>query len=562
MLTHAFSLVKSCGVGTFWAFFALSVVHAQPKLTLITNQVTSPVDIASLRDGETMLVVQQAGRIVRLERDQLNTSTAYLDISDRVLAGGERGLLGIAVHPQYASNGYVYVNYTRRPDGATVISRFTRDASDSRRASPASEKVLLTIDQPYANHNGGALRFGADGFLYIGMGDGGSGNDPQNYAQNMQSLLGKMLRIDVNRGDPYAVPNDNPFAPNPTLGKPEIFAAGLRNPWRFSVDRQNGDIYIGDVGQGALEEVSLIGSVTTLQFPRELINFGWRTFEGTRCTNLDGAAACAAGRFTPPILEYGRSEGASITGGVRYTGSKVAELSNGQHYIFGDFVSGTIWQATRAANGAWSRKVLLSTGGNVAGFGEDDSGEVYVLDYSKGVFKLASNTTPVTEFIKTAVEYFNTPLQHYFVTADAAEQRSVESGGAGPGWSRTGQSFRVINDVSTLLPAPGVFLANVCRFYGTPGRGPNSHFYTADDGECSFVKRDAGWTFEGNVFFVARKGSSNSCASGYVPVYRSYNNRFAQNDSNHRYTTDASIHAGMVRNGWVDEGVVFCAVAP
>jgi glucose/arabinose dehydrogenase len=541
---------------------ACSATFAQPQLTLVSNQVSSPLDIASLRDGQTMLVVQQGGKIVRLERDQLDLSTPYLDISSEIAAGGERGLLGIAVHPQYATNGYVYVNYTRAGDGATVIARYTRDAANPKQASLASKKIVLTVDQPFANHNGGALRFGADGYLYIGMGDGGSGNDPQKHAQNMQSLLGKMLRIDVNRGDPYSVPNDNPFASNPSLGKPEIFAAGLRNPWRFSVDRVNGDIFIGDVGQDALEEVSLIGAVSTLQFPRELINFGWRTFEGTRCTNLDGSAACASGRFTPPILEYGRSDGASITGGIRYTGSKVPELSNGHNYVFGDFVSGRIWQATRGANNTWTRKELFATGGNIASFGEDDSGEIYVLDYSKGIFKITSTTAPATnDVVKTAIEYYNTPLQHYFITADQAEQRSVESGGAGPGWSRTGLSFKVLSDVSTLLPAPGVSLSSVCRFYGTPGKGPNSHFYTADDSECTFVKRDLGWTFEGNVFFVAKKGSSQTCPGGYVPVYRTYNNRFAQNDSNHRYTIDESTHRTMVRNGWADEGVVFCAVA-
>ncbi len=542
----------------FAIIFAASS-QAQVALTLVSAAVQSPVDIASARDGETMLVVEQGGRILRLERGAIS-STPYLDVRPLISTGGERGLLGIAVHPQFARNGFIYLNYTRASDGATVIARFTRNAANLKTADFSSEKILLTIPQPYANHNGGALRFGADGLLYIGMGDGGSGNDPQNFAQNMQSLLGKMLRIDVDRGDPYAVPIDNPFAPNPNAGRPEIFAAGLRNPWRFSFDRVNGDMYIGDVGQGEREEVDLVGPVTTLQFPRALINFGWRTLEGTRCTGLDGTANCAAGNFTPPILEYTHAEGCSITGGVRYTGTAVPELATGHHYLFADYCTGQIWRGTRDAAGAWSRSPLVNAQSNVTGFGEDDAGEVYVLDATKGIFKLTSSTAPPSSGIPVAKEYFNTTLQHYFITADAAEQRSVESGGAGLGWQLTGQSFKVISINIAFSPAPFPIGA-VCRFYGTPGKGPNSHFYTSDFAECEAVKRDQGWFHEGLVFQVAQKSASNACPPNLPPVYRSYNNRFPQNDSNHRYTTDLATHQTMIARGWVDEKVVFCAAA-
>ncbi len=563
-----FLFAAICAEGTFSAFFSAHA-HAQPQLTPVTSAVTAPVDIASARDGVNMLVVEQGGKILWLNSLPPNgqsttiASATFLDISAKLASGGERGLLGIAVHPKFAENGFIFVNYTRREDGATVIARYTRDAGNPRIANSASEKILLVIPHTQANHNGGALRFGGDGYLYIGIGDGGSSNDPLNLAQNMMSLRGKLLRIDVDNGDPYAVPNDNPFAPfaSPPIGRAEIFAAGLRNPWRFSFDRENGDLYIGDVGQGAREEINLLGPVTTLQFPRTLINFGWRTLEGTRCTGLDGEAACASGRFTPPILEYGRDQGASVTGGVRYTGNAVPSLKEGQNYVFADFVSGRIWKAARQARGAWVQTELFATGGNISGFGEDDLGEVYVLDYFKGVFKITNKSTSAT-FRLPVVEYFNTPLAHYFITADPAEQRFVETGGAGPGWARTGKSFDALGDILTFLPAPDVRPRQVCRFYGTPGRGPNSHFYTADAGECAAVRQDLGWTYEGFAFTVVQKTGTTACPGGFAPVYRSYNRRFAQNDSNHRYTTEAATQAQMVAQGWADEGVVFCAVAP
>jgi hypothetical protein len=554
--------VQSCAAG--FASFFFTVAHAQVQLTLVTDAAKAPLDLVSARDGQTMLLVEQAGRIMRLENGRYDNAP-FLDATSLVLAGGERGLLGIALHPQYRSNGFLYVNYTRAGDGATVIARFTRNASDPKRAGLSSQKILLTIAQPYANHNGGGLRFGPDGFLYIGMGDGGSGNDPQAYAQNMQSLLGKMLRIDVDKGDPYAVPVDNPFAPNAAAGKPEIFAAGLRNPWRFSFDRANGDLYIGDVGQDQREEIDYAGAVTDLRFPRALINFGWRTLEGTRCTGLDGTSDCAAGKFTAPILEYGRSEGTSITGGYRYTGRAVAELLGGHFYLFGDYVSGRIWRGARAADGTWSKNELIKAPGNIASFAEDDAGELYMLDGKTSIYKIISSTPPPSSSAttQTAKEYFNTPLGHYFITADPAEQSSVETGGAGPGWSATGQSFTVYGDTTALLPPPGVFLRRVCRFYGKPNVGPNSHFYTSDSSECEFVKtRDPGWQYEGLVFTVTQKAVSDACAGGYVPVYRSYNNGFARNDSNHRYTSDLATHQSMIARGWSNEGVVFCAIAP
>ena len=240
-------------------------------------------------------------------------------------------------------------------------------------------------------------------------------------------------------------------------------------------------------------------------------------------------------------------------------------MLGGHHYVFGDYCKGQIWKATRAANGTWSKTELIKAPGFVASFAQDDQGELYVLDGKTSIYKLTSPTAPPPSnaITLTVKEYFNTPLAHYFITADSAEQRSVETGGAGLGWQATGQTFTVYGDTSTLLPAPGVILRRVCRFYGKPGVGPNSHFYTADDGECEFVKaRDPGWQFEGLVFPVVLKTATNTCPGGFVPIYRSYNNGFARNDSNHRYVADIAVHQSMIARGWADEGIVFCSLKP
>src|SRR6185369_13986806 len=242
-------------------------------------------------------------------------ATPYLNLSGLVLAGGEQGLLGLAFHPQYATNRQFYVNYTRAGDGATVIARYTAPTAASDTADPASAQVLLVIAQPYTNHNGGAMKFGADGFLYIGMGDGGSGNDPEARAQDRTTLLGKILRIDVDHGTLYAIPPTNPWASG-TGGLPEIFAVGLRNPWRFSFDRTTGDFWIGDVGQGAVEEIDLLPAGAGA-------NLGWRVVEGNQCTGLSGPVTCSDPSLTAPVITYTHALGCSVTGGFRYRGAQV-----------------------------------------------------------------------------------------------------------------------------------------------------------------------------------------------------------------------------------------------
>lgn len=375
---------------------------ASVVLTQVASGIGSPTDIQNASDGSGRLFfVQQTGQIM-VWKNNVVLPTPFLNISNLIVAGGERGLLGLAFHPDYRNNGLFYVNYTRSIDGATVVARYSRSAVNHDVANPLSATILLTIAQPFANHNGGAVRFGPDGYLYIAMGDGGSGNDPQNNAQNLTSLLGKMLRIDVNTRTgqlPYGIPPDNPFVGSSQPGvRTEIWAYGLRNPWRFSFDRVAGDLFIGDVGQSAREEIDFVRAGTGGG-----MNFGWRVMEGTQCTNLPGDPTCNPSNFTPPIVDYDHGQGCSVTGGYLYRGSAVPELkltsppATGQLfngvYIYGDFCSGTIWRISATASGGVSNSVLLSSGLMITTFGEDENGEIYVADAGTGkIYKFVSST--------------------------------------------------------------------------------------------------------------------------------------------------------------------------
>jgi glucose/arabinose dehydrogenase len=350
------------------------------SLQSVATGFSSPVDIANAHDGSGRLfVVQQGGQIKILSAGQV-LPTPFLNIASLIVAGGEQGLLGLAFHPNYASNGFFYVNYTRQGDGATVIARYTRSAADPNVADtdPASQSILLTIQQPFANHNGGQIRFGPDGYLYIGMGDGGSGNDPGNRAQNLGTLLGKMLRIDVNSGSPYAIPPSNPF-------NNEIWAYGLRNPWRFSFDRLTGDLFIADVGQSAWEEISFQAAGNGAG-----ANYGWRVMEGAHCTGLDGGPPCFDPSFVLPILEYSHDWGCSITGGFRYRGAAYPALAG--YLLFGDYCSGRVWGAKQYSNGLWTVAQFLTTGSNISTFGEDETGELYLATYNTGTIYRISTT--------------------------------------------------------------------------------------------------------------------------------------------------------------------------
>jgi glucose/arabinose dehydrogenase len=335
--------------------------------------------VALTHAGDTRLfITEQVGTIRIYDALGLRT-TPFLDIRSIVLAGGERGLLSVAFHPHYRDNGLFFVYYTNR-NGDNSIARYKVSPTDPDRADATSATILLTISHPdFANHNGGQLQFGPDGFLYIGTGDGGSGGDPSNHAQDLSQLLGKLLRIDVDHGSPYAIPPSNPFV-NRTGARGEIWAYGLRNPWRYTFDRATGDMWIGDVGQNIWEEIDL-QPATSIGGE----NYGWRRMEGFHCFNP--ATNCTDSSFTMPILEYSHTGGAcSITGGYRYRGTQVPALSGA--YLYGDYCTGTIWTATQS-NGNWFPKVLFQTTLNISSFGEDLSGELYVLDVAGGkVYKM------------------------------------------------------------------------------------------------------------------------------------------------------------------------------
>jgi len=348
------------------------VVWADSRIQLepVVTGLAKPVDITHAGDGSGRLfIVLQDGYIMIYNGVQL-LPTPFLDISSLVSTGGERGLLGLAFHPDYPNQGSFYVNYTNS-DGDTTIARYSVSA-DPNVADPSSEFILLTIAQPFGNHNGGQLQFGPDGYLYIGVGDGGSGGDPQNNAQNLGKLLGKILRIDVNNGDPYAIPSTNHFVNN-SEALDEIWALGLRNPWRFSFDRLTGDLYLADVGQSSWEEVNFQPANSGGGE-----NYGWRLMEGSHCFNPP--TDCNDGTLTLPILEYDHSSGCSITGGYRYRGVRNPGLNG--IYFYGDFCSGRIWGVPPNGNLARTTIELLDTDLKISTFGEDELGEIYLAHYS------------------------------------------------------------------------------------------------------------------------------------------------------------------------------------
>ena len=347
----------------------LSCSATAQQLEPVVTGLRGPVVIANAND-DRLFVVEQAGRI-RVVVDGALVAEPFLDIADRVASGGERGLLGLAFPVDHATKGRFYVYYTDR-QGDTVVSRFVT-GPDPNRADPGSETILLTQDQPYSNHNGGQLAFGPDGYLYIGLGDGGGGGDPDGNGQDLGTFLGKLLRIDVS-GDTYTVPSDNPFV-DQGGARPEIWAYGLRNPWRFGFDRTTGDLYIADVGQNALEEVNFQPAASAGGE-----NYGWNVMEGDRCYQpRDG---CDQTGVVLPVLSYphGGDWGSSISGGYVYRGSAAPALAG--RYVFADYVSGRIW--TAAAADGWNVEPLLESGFNISTFGEDAAGELYVADHRNG----------------------------------------------------------------------------------------------------------------------------------------------------------------------------------
>lgn len=341
---------------------------------VVAGGLERPVFVTHAGDGTGRLfIIEQPGRI-RVVRDGRLIEMPFLDITERVRHAGEQGLLGLAFHPAFEQNGRFFVNYVRASDRSTVIAEF-RVSAQPDRAAPA-EKVLLTVAQPYPNHKGGMLEFGQDGLLYIGLGDGGSAGDPENRSQNPDELLGKILRVDVDHGDPYAIPADNPFKGG--KGRPEIFATGLRNPWRFSFDPASGELWVGDVGQNEWEEIDVVHRGD---------NLGWRVMEGDHCYRP--RFLCSKDGFVAPVFEYAHEHRrCSITGGYVYRGSRIPDLHGA--YIYGDFCSGEIFVFRRDRDAPDGPPVvILRTGKAISSFGRDQAGELYVMDHAGGaVFRM------------------------------------------------------------------------------------------------------------------------------------------------------------------------------
>jgi glucose/arabinose dehydrogenase len=370
----------------------LSVVSfSQISLVQFSTGFTNPLELTNAGDRR-IFVVEQAGRIIIVDSAGVKKATPFLNIQSRVLSGGERGLLGLAFAPDYASSGFFYVNYTRQTDGFTRISRFSVSSENPDSALANSEQILLTVRQPFSNHNGGTLKFGPDGFLYVGMGDGGSGGDPGNRAQNLDSLLGKMLRIDVNTGgSSYSIPATNPFVGD--AGRDEIWSYGFRNPWKFSFDRVKGDLWIADVGQDSYEEIDFQDHASTGGE-----NYGWRCYEGNHTYNTSGCASISNYKF--PILEISQAatSACSVIGGYVYRGAEYSDMFG--KYFFTDECNPNIKTLTPNGSGSYTLTNLGTLGGNtLVSFGEDLWGELYVVAYGGTIYKIKSSSCSPVAFI-------------------------------------------------------------------------------------------------------------------------------------------------------------------
>lgn len=345
-----------------------------------------PVDLQHAPDGSNRLFVVEQEGVIRVFDNHPGAESApvFLDIRDRVNSqGNEQGLLGLAFHPDFQQNGYFYVDYTAADPNRTVIARYHVDPADSGRADPASETVLLEVPQPFSNHNGGQVAFGPDGMLYVAFGDGGSGGDPHENGQNPGTLLGSIIRIDVDQpsgGRPYGIPSDNPFAGGENGARPEIYAYGLRNPWRFSFDPKTGRMWAGDVGQNTLEEIDVIEKGK---------NYGWNIMEAGSC--YEPSEGCDRSGLTLPVFQYGRDLGACVTGGYVYRGKRAPALAG--KYIFADYTSGRIWALDDSGQPNPSTPVLLDTDLHVPSFGVDQNGELYVLAFDGKIYHFTPTTS-------------------------------------------------------------------------------------------------------------------------------------------------------------------------
>ncbi|HEX8904576.1 MAG TPA: PQQ-dependent sugar dehydrogenase [Longimicrobiaceae bacterium] len=346
------------------------------RLVEVASGLSQPLYLTAPAGDARLFIVEQTGKIRIIQNGQL-LATPFLDVTSQITSGGERGLLSMAFHPRYAQNGFFYVDYTD-VNGDTRVVRY-RVSADPNRADPASAQLVLTVAQPYANHNGGLVLFGPDGKLYVGLGDGGGGGDPQTNGQNPAALLGKILRLDVDAGQPYAIPSDNPFV-GQTAKRGEIWIWGVRNPWRFSFDPTSGLLYVADVGQGEWEEVNVVPAT------QGGLNFGWNIMEGMHCYT---ATSCVQQGLTLPVAEYGHGDGCSITGGYVYRGSAIPAARG--LYFYSDYCNGWLrsfrWDGSKATD---PRQWQVGDLGNVTSFGEDASHELYITTAGGRVLRFAA----------------------------------------------------------------------------------------------------------------------------------------------------------------------------
>ncbi|HET8804572.1 MAG TPA: PQQ-dependent sugar dehydrogenase [Aequorivita sp.] len=371
-------------LATVFLLFTSIILFAQEvDIELFKSGFSDPLHLQHAND-DRLFVVEQGGKIKIIQGDGTINAVPFIDISGLISSGSERGLLGLAFHPDYENNGYFFVNYTN-PSGDTQVSRFSVDSGNPDLADINSELPIIGYDQPFSTHNGGNLAFGPDGYLYISSGDGGSGGDPGNRAQNINLLLGKLLRIDVNNpsgGNNYGIPADNPFIGNPDAQE-EIWAYGLRNPWRFSFDFTENNLWIADVGQGNWEEINRVN------ISESGLNYGWRCYEGNHPFNTQDCPPQS--ELTFPIAEYSHSNGCSISGGYVYRGSVYTDIAG--YYFFADYCSGLIGTVDGSGN-------LIDHGdfsGNWVSFGEDVNKELYIIDIGGSIYKIKGGEIAGTE---------------------------------------------------------------------------------------------------------------------------------------------------------------------
>jgi glucose/arabinose dehydrogenase len=467
---------------------------------VITSGLTAPVALTHAGDGSGRIFITEQGGRVRIWNGSALLPTPFLDVHTLVSCCGERGLLSVAFHPAYSSNGFFYVDYTDTA-GNTVVARYHVSANPDI-ADPSSATILLAVTQPYVNHNGGQLQFGADGYLYIGLGDGGSAGDPGNRAQNLGELLGKILRIDVDSGSPYTIPPDNPFLG--TAGaRPEIWDYGFRNPWRFGFDRLTRDLLIGDVGQNLWEEVDFEPAGAGGR------NYGWRRMEGFHCYNP--STSCYDNSLTLPILEYGHTPECSVTGGYRYRGALYPQLYG--VYLYSDYSSGKIWGASPDNAGNWSTSFLLDSGLNVSSFGEDEAGEIYVVGLGGSVSRVLS--TP-----DYAVPTVSALSPGAAVAGDGPLTLTVTGTGFAPGsvvrWNGSSRATTYVSMTrltaaisATALSSPAD--AAVSVFNPAPGGGASSSL--AFHVTTKFLDVPYGYWARRHIDAVANAGVSSGCGS-------------------------------------------------